>query len=119
MIIEEESFSSAYSQALSSGAAAENALSQILLNSNDLGEELKNIKVYFDNLSRLAHKANLDATSTLKINKEFSEIEKIITSLADLIGDSKNAPRARKIIRDLKGRMSLLGQMLDQAMPQD
>jgi methyl-accepting chemotaxis protein len=113
---EEESFSSSYSQALSAGAAMENALSQIITNGNDLAEELKNIKAYFDSLNNIARQSGpLD----VKIVSEFKEIENRIARISDLMNDSKNLTQARKSIREIKGRMSLLGQMLDQAVARD
>ncbi len=113
---EDESFSSSYSQALSASAAVENALSQIIMTSNDLGEELKTIKIYFDSLSSVAHRANVIDS---KVLNEFKDIEKTIVHLADLIGDNKNLTQARKIMRELKSRMALLSKMLDQEIAQD
>ena len=113
---EEESFSSSYSQALSAGAAMENALSQIIMNSNDLNEELKNIKIYFDSLSGIARQSII---SDLKITNEFKDIEKTIARISDLMSDSKKIDQARKAVRELKGRMSLLSQMLDRVGAKD
>ncbi len=110
---EEESFSSAYSQALSAGAAAENALSQVLIDGNDFKEELRNIKLYFDSLSNIARKAGSNIASESKISKEFKDAEKMIARLSDLISDNKNLFQIRKNIRELKMKTSLLSQMLE------
>ena len=108
----DEAYGSAYGAGIAASAAAQNVLSNTLVRGSVYVDELKSIKQQYDALFGSARAAGLDGKRQSNLFSMFTDAEKQIAKVADLINAGSESPKIATALREVKSSLSVIDQLI-------